>query len=208
MILIGTKLATRINERIRKTNEKIKDNVRKFNNLVKAVPGTTYNEIQNWESICHIDDEYWLNYLDSVAFPAMDSDVRKALRNVNSLDRALEEIDRAKIEVIRMKEYLSQRLDSINNAMENINNADNEDRVLTNGCLAWLRKEKNIVLDMTEEVKKIFTESDVDMEREDEVENYLYEGEVIPDVNDIDDLIQTMYEYDGDVGHDYMEDTS
>src|SRR6185312_8085204 len=193
LVLIGTKLATRINERIKKTNEKIKDNVRKFNNLVKAVPRTRYKEIQNWESICQIDDEYWISYLDSIAFPAMDADVRKALRNLNSLDRAFEEIERAKIEMTRMKEYLSQRLDAINSAMENLNDADGEDKALMNGCLVWLRKEKDVVLEMTGEVNKVFGESNADnVASEDEIENYLYEGEVSIDFSDID---ETMYEY-------------
>jgi len=35
------------------------------------------------------------------------------------------------------------------------------------------------------------------MWEEDEIEMFLYEGEVSTDVNDIDELIQTMYEYDG-----------
>ena len=184
LVLIGTKLATRINERIKKTNEKIKDNVRKFNNLVKAVPGTRYKEFQNWESIC---DEYRISYLDSIAFPAMDADVRKALRNLTSLDRAFEEIERAKIEMTRMKEYLSQRLNAINSARENLNDADGEDKALMNGCLVWLRKEKDVV------VNKVFGEPNADnVAREDEIENYLYEGEVSIDFNDID---ETMYEY-------------
>ena len=97
---------------------------------MKAVPGTRYKEFQNWESIC---DEYWISYLDSIAFPAMDADVRKALRNLTSLDRAFEEIERAKIEMTRMKEYLSQRLNAINSAMENLNDADGEDKALMNG---------------------------------------------------------------------------
>ena len=184
LVLIGTKLATRINEHIKKTNEKIKDNVRKFNNLVKAVPGTRYKEFQNWESIC---DEYRISYLDSIAFPAMDADVRKALRNLTSLDRAFEEIERAKIEMTRMKEYLSQRLNAINSARENLNDADGEDKALMNGCLVWLRKEKDVV------VNKVFGEPNADnVAREDEIENYLYEGEVSIDFNDID---ETMYEY-------------
>ena len=46
---------------------------------------------------------------------------------------------------------------------------------------------------MTGEVNKVFGESNADnVAREDEIENYLYEGEVSIDFNDID---ETMYEY-------------
>ncbi|CAG8635692.1 10340_t:CDS:2 [Paraglomus brasilianum] len=152
----------------------------------RFLPGCPQNKIQ-------IEDEYWISYLDSIAFPAMDADVRKALRNLNSLDCAFEEIERAKIEMTRMKEYSSQRLDAINSAMENLNDADGEDKALMNGCLVWLRKEKDVVLEMTVEVYKVFGESNADnMAREDEIENYLYGGEVSIDFNDID---ETMYEY-------------
>ena len=113
-----------------------------------------------------------ISYLDSIAFPAMDADVRKALRNLTSLDRAFEEIEKAKIEMTRMKEYLSQRLNAINSARENLNDADGEDKALMNGCLVWLRKEKDVV------VNKVFGEPNADnVAREDEIENYLYEGE-------------------------------
>ena len=85
----------------------------------------------------------------------------------------------------------------VNSAIENLNDADGEDRALMNGCLVQLQKERDIVLEMSGEVNKVFSESNADNVGEDEIETFLYEGEVSTDVNDIDELIQTMYEYDG-----------
>ncbi|CAG8504445.1 170_t:CDS:2 [Paraglomus brasilianum] len=66
----------------------------------------------------------------------------------------------------RMKEYLSQSV---------------------------VTEREDVVLEMTGDVNKVFGESNTDnVAREDEIENYLYEGEVSIDFNDID---ETMYEY-------------